>query len=112
MVAGGGILKVLRGDRIVLEGKKGSRGYYYLAGNLVQGGTLEVRWSPEQGGAPDGDGSDTRCETWENERRYCRMRFLLLPQKDTPSMSLVRRSTAYNRDGIEQPDSTLMFAHL
>ena len=30
MVASGGILKVLRGDRVVLEGKKKMRGHYYL----------------------------------------------------------------------------------
>ena len=37
-VASGGILRVLHGDRIVLEGKKGSRGHYYLAGSPVRGG--------------------------------------------------------------------------
>ena len=30
MVTDGGILKVLYNDRIVLEGKKGSRGHYYM----------------------------------------------------------------------------------
>ena len=37
-VAGRGILRVLCADRIMLEGKKGSRGHYYLTGSLVQGG--------------------------------------------------------------------------
>ena len=34
-VAGGGILKVLCGNRIVLEEKKGSRGHYYLTESPV-----------------------------------------------------------------------------
>ena len=46
-VAGGGILRVLRDDRIVLEGKKESRGQDYLAGSLVRGGASGVRRSPE-----------------------------------------------------------------
>ena len=29
-IAGGGILKVLRSDRVILEGKKMTRGHYYL----------------------------------------------------------------------------------
>ena len=47
MVADGEILRVLRGDRIVLEGKKGRRGHYYLAESSVRGGASRVRWSPE-----------------------------------------------------------------
>ena len=35
MIAGGEILKVLRGDRIVLEEKTRSRGYYYLVESPV-----------------------------------------------------------------------------
>ena len=108
-VAGGGILRVLRGDRIVREGKKGSRGHYYLAGSPVRGGASGARWSPERGGAPGG-GSGTRQETREDERRRRKVRFLL-PQDDAPSRSQVRRSTAYDGDGIEQPGSTPMFAH-
>ena len=38
MVASGRILKVICGDRIMLEGKKRKRGYYYLVGIPVQGG--------------------------------------------------------------------------
>ena len=34
-VAGGEILRVLHDDRIVLEGKKGSRGHYYLVRSPV-----------------------------------------------------------------------------
>ena len=57
MVANEGILRVLRDDRIVLEGKKGSRGHYYLAGSPVRGGALRARWSSERGGALDRGGS-------------------------------------------------------
>ena len=39
-VAGREILRVLCGDRIVLEGKKRSRGYYYLEGSPVRGGEI------------------------------------------------------------------------
>ena len=46
-VAGGGILRELRDDRIVLEEKKGSRGHYYLVGSPVRGGASGARWSPE-----------------------------------------------------------------
>ena len=67
MIADGGILRVLCGDRIVLEGKKRSRGHYYLAGSPVRGEALGARWSPERGGAPGG-GSGTRQETREDER--------------------------------------------
>ena len=42
-VAGEEILKVLRGDRILLEGKKESRGHYYLARILVRGGASRSR---------------------------------------------------------------------
>ena len=108
MVAGGGILRVLRGDWIVLEGKKGSRGHYYLAGSPVRGGASGARWSPERDGAPGGR-SDMRQETREDERRRRKVRFLL-PQDDAPSRSQVR-SIAYDGDGIEQSGSTPMFAH-
>ena len=42
-VAGRRILKVLCGDRIILERKKRTRGHYYLTGLLD--GELSVRWS-------------------------------------------------------------------
>ena len=103
-VAGGEILRVLHDDRIVLEGKKESRGHYYLVESSVRGGASGDRWSLERGGA-SGDGSGTRQETREDERRHRKVRFLL-PQDDAPSRSQVRRSTAYDRDGIEQPGST------
>ena len=44
-VAGGGILKVLHSDRIVLERKKERRGHYYLTESLVRGGASGARWS-------------------------------------------------------------------
>ena len=56
--------------------------------------------SSVRGGAPDGDGSSTRCETQENERRYHKVRFLL-PHETIPSMSQIRKSTAYDGDRIE-----------
>ena len=72
------MLKVLHGDRVILEGKKRTREHYYLTGSPVQGGASGARRNPERGGAPDGDGSDTRWETREDERRHRRVRFLLL----------------------------------
>ena len=51
-----------------------------------------------------------RCETREGERRYRRVRFLLL-QKDTLSKSQFRKSMAYNGDGIKKPGSTSIFVH-
>ena len=85
-VAGGGILKVLRDDRIVLEEKKGKRGYYYLMESPVRGGASGARWSPERDGAPGGDGSGTRLETQKDERGHHKVRFLL-PQDDVSSRS-------------------------
>ena len=38
MIAGGEILKMLCGDRIVLEKKKGRRGHYYLTESPVRDG--------------------------------------------------------------------------
>ena len=46
-VVGGGILKVLHGDRIVLEGKKGKRRNYYLTESPVRGGASRARRSLE-----------------------------------------------------------------
>ena len=46
-VAGGGILKVLCDDRIILEEKKKTRGYYYLVKSPVRGGASGARRSPE-----------------------------------------------------------------
>ena len=43
MVASGGILKALCGDRIALEGKKGRRGHYYLTWSPVRGGASGAR---------------------------------------------------------------------
>ena len=43
MVAGGGILKVLHGDKIILEKKKKMRGHYYLTESPVQGGASGAR---------------------------------------------------------------------
>ena len=45
MIVDGGILKVLCSDRIVLEEKKKTRGYYYLMGSPIRGGASEVRKS-------------------------------------------------------------------
>ena len=60
MVADGGILKVLHGDRVILEGEKRMRGYYYLVGSPVRDGASGARRSPQQDGAPGGGGSGTR----------------------------------------------------
>ena len=57
------ILKVLHGDRIILEKKKRTRGYYYLTESPVRGGALGARRSPERGEALDGGGSGTRRKT-------------------------------------------------
>ena len=110
MVNGGEILRVLCSDKIMLEKKKGSRGHYYLAESPVRGEASGARWSPERGGAPGGGGSGMRQDTRENERRRRKVRFLL-PQDDVPSRSQVKKSTAYNKDRIERPGSTLIFAH-
>ena len=110
MVADGGILKVLHGDRIILEEKKRMRRYYYLTESPVQDGASKIRRSLERDGAPSEGGSDTRREIREDERRYRRVRFLLL-QKDTLSKSQFRKSMAYNGDGIEKPSSTSIFVH-
>ena len=56
MVAGEGILEVLHSDRTILEEKKRTKGYYYMAGSPVRGGALEARRSPERGGALSGGG--------------------------------------------------------
>ena len=101
---------MLCGDRIVLEEKNESKGHYYMTGSPVRGRASGARWSPERGGAPDGGGLSMRQETREEERQCCNVRFLLL-QDDAPSRSQVRRSTAYDGDGIEQPGSTLIFVH-
>ena len=42
-IAGDGILKVMYGDRMILEGKKKMRGYFYLTESPVQGGASGVR---------------------------------------------------------------------
>ena len=47
MVADGGILKILYGDRVILEGKKRKRGYYYMVGSLAPGGASGAKRSPE-----------------------------------------------------------------
>ena len=86
MVAGGEILKVLRGDMVILEGKKRMRGHYYLAESSGRGRASGARRSSERGGALGGSGSGTRCEVQEDERRYRKVKFLLL-QDDTPSRS-------------------------
>ena len=101
---------MLHDERIMLEGKNESRGHYYLTESLVRGGASGARWSPERGGAPGGGGSGMRQDTRENERRRRKVRFLL-PQDDVPSRSQVKKSTAYNKDRIERPGSTLIFAH-
>ena len=101
---------MLRGDRIVLEGKKGSRGYYYLVGSLVRGGDSGARWSPERGGTSGGGGSGTRQKTREDERRRRKVRFLL-PQKIFSNRSLVRVDTAYDGGEIKRSGSTPTFAH-
>ena len=43
MVAGGGILKVLHGDKIILEKKKKMRGHYYLMGSPVRSEASRAR---------------------------------------------------------------------
>ena len=53
MVAGGGILKVLHDDKIILkEKKKKMRGHYYLTESPMRGGASGARRISEQGGAP------------------------------------------------------------
>ena len=63
MVAGGGILKIMHGDGIILKDKKRTRGYYYLAGSPARGGASVARRSPERGEAPGRSGLGMRCET-------------------------------------------------
>ena len=77
MIAGKEILKVLHGDRIILEQKKRMRGHYCLAESPMRNGASGARRSPEQGGASSGGRSGTRQETQKDERRYRKMRFLL-----------------------------------
>ena len=64
MVAGGRILKVLHGDRVILEEEKRMRGYYYLTRSPVRDGALGVRRSSERGEGR----SDSRRETRKDER--------------------------------------------
>ena len=47
MVAGERILKVLHGDKVILEGKKKTRGQYYLTGSQVRGRASGVKRSPK-----------------------------------------------------------------
>lgn len=51
-----------------------------------------------------------RQETKEDDRRCYMMKFLLL-QEALLSRSQVKMNTAQDRDGIERPDSTLIFIH-
>ena len=64
-----------------------------------------------RGEATDADGSDTRQETRKDDRQYHKVKFLL-PQEAISSRSQVRRSTAYDGDGIERPSLTLIFVNL
>ena len=68
MVGSGRLMKVLHGDGIILEGKKGKRGHYYLTENLMRGGASRVRQSPERSGAPGGGGSSMRSKIRKDER--------------------------------------------
>ena len=47
-VAGDEILKVLHGDRVILERKKKMRRYYYLVGSPVQSGASRAKGSPSE----------------------------------------------------------------
>ena len=50
---------VMPGDRVILEGKKRTRGHYYLAGSPVRDGASEARGSPVRGGTQGGGSSTT-----------------------------------------------------
>ena len=76
----------------------------------MQGRTSGAKRSPERGGDPDKGGSDTTRETQEDDKRYRKVRFLL-QQDDTLSRSQIRRSIAYDGDGIKWLGSTLMSVH-
>ena len=109
MVAVGGILRMLRGDRIMLEEKKreqrillpdGEPSARWSFGSQVE---PRVRWSSRRRIGHETGDSGEREATSQGE--------IPITVGYTPSRSQVRRSTAYDGDGIERPSSTPMFAY-
>ena len=90
--------------------EKRYRGHYLLTGSATLYGASKANGSSEQGGALSAGGLDTRQEIRKDDRRYRKIKFLL-PQETTPSKSQIKKITVYDRDKIEQSDSTPMFVH-
>lgn len=111
----------MHGNKIILKGKKYRR-HYLLTRSSAQDGVPSMSESSmwdgvpytsrnsARGKAPDVSRLDIRWETWEDDRRYRRVKFLL-SQEAISSNSQIKQVIAYEGDVIKRPGSISTFAY-